>query len=68
LDLGKARSGEGKGNGGPAHGGATPNGILDSGKAYMLQKLVQKNQERARVLTEVWIGSGMSRRVVGDDG
>ena len=35
MDLGKARSREGKGDGGPAHGGATPNGVLGSGKAYV---------------------------------
>ena len=51
--FGEVRSGEGKGGGGPAHGGATPNGVLDSGKSYVPQKLVQKNQERARVVTEV---------------
>ena len=62
--FGEVRSGEGKGGGGPAHGGVTPNGVLGSGKAYVPQKLVQKNLEGARVLTGVWIGSGMSRRVV----
>ena len=41
--FGEVRSGEGKGGGGPAHGGATPNGVLDSEKAYVPQKLVQKN-------------------------
>ena len=66
--FGELRSGEGKGGGGLVHGGATPNGVLGSGKAYVPQKLVQNNQERARVLTGVWIGSRMSRRAVGDDG
>ena len=61
--FGEVRSGEGKGGGGPAHGGATPNGVLGSGKAYVPQKLAQKNLEGARVLTGVWIGSGMSRKV-----
>ena len=32
LDLGKSRSGEGKGDDGPAHGGATPIGVLGSGR------------------------------------
>jgi len=63
--FGEVRSEEGKGGGGgPAHGGATPNGVLGSGKAYGPQKLAQKNLEGARVLTGVWIGSGMSRREV----
>ena len=43
--FGEVRSGEGKGGGGPAHGGATPNGVLGSGKAYVPQKLAQKNLE-----------------------
>ena len=62
--LGVARSRAGKGGGDPARGSATPNGVLGSGKAYVPQKLAQKNLEGARVLTGVWIGSGMSRRVV----
>jgi len=62
--FGEVRSEEDKGGGGPAHGGATPNGVLGSGKAYVPQKLAQKNLEGARVLTRVWIGLGMSRRVV----
>ena len=62
--FGEVRSGEGKDDDGPVHGGATPNGVLGSGKAYVPQKLAQKNLEEARVLTGVWIGSGMSRRVV----
>ena len=61
--FGELRSGEGKGGGGLVHGGATPNGVLGSGKAYVPQKLAQKNLEGARVLTGA--SGGRRRRADG---
>jgi len=56
--FGELRSGEGKGGGGLVHGGATPNGVLGSGRAYVPHKLAQKNLEGARVLTGASGGRG----------
>ena len=61
--FGELRSGEGKGGGGLVHGGAMPNGVLGSGKAYVPQKLAQKNLEGARVLTGA--SGGRRRRADG---
>ena len=61
--FGELRSGEGKGGGGLVHGGATPNGVLGSGRAYVPHKLAQKNLEGARVLTGA--SGGRRRRADG---
>ena len=65
--LGVARSRAGKGGGDPARGGATPNGVLDSGKG--LQAMGASARERgdrggahqARNWAESWCSSAGGR-------
>jgi hypothetical protein len=51
LDLGKPRSGEGKGDGGPAHGGAAPFSDLGSERTEGSRQPAQKEEKRALMLT-----------------